>query len=239
MTPPQITLRDVPGQVAGADRRRPADEPAARGVHEVARRRSPAADRDRLTTAAAAALHGARAAGVHAAARVPGQDLPARRAATTIGADALPKGAAHVRLQRPLAHDDDADAAGDSRDRPGGGEAHPRPRWTRSSRRSASRAAFDDFKQFLRTESGLLLHGRRRARDRLSRRRQARRSGAGAAVRHAAAHAVRRRSQCPTPSRRRRPRRTTSRARSPPAGPATCTRTPTSSTRGRSGRWKR
>ena len=80
------------------------------------------------------------------------------------------------------------------------------------------KGSYDDFKQFLRTNPAFYYTRRRGARLRLSRRGQARRPGAGAPVRHAAADAVRRSPACRTRRRRRRPRRTTSRGarRRPP-----------------------
>ena len=113
-TPPQITMRDVPGQVTGRSSTDPMASPllAAFKAFPAA---VPAAERERLTSAATDGLHDRREAGVRAAARVPGEDVPARRVAKTIAASALPDGAAmyayNVRWHTTTA----ADAAGDSR----------------------------------------------------------------------------------------------------------------------------
>ena len=223
----------------GADRRRPDDEPAARRVHERSGRRSPPADRDRLTQAAVGGVRGRRQAGVRAAARVPRQDVPAgvprRRSAPT----ALPKGAAmyayNVRWHTTTAltpkEIHEIGLAEVKRIRAEMDAIIAKVGFKGELRRRSSSSCAPIRRSSTR-DAASLVAGYRDIAKRAD-------PGAGAAVRHAAAHAVRRR------ARARRDRAVADdgvlragRARRP-AGPATCTRTPTSSTRGRSGRWRR
>ena len=172
----------------GADGRRPADQPAAGGVREDAGRdrrggsRSPHEGGRR-------GVHGRRAAGLHTAPRVPGQGLPARLPRDD-RRECAPQRGGDVRLQRALAHDDDEDAEGDSRDRPGGGDAHPR-RDGRHHREGRLQRELRRLQAVPAHQSGVLLHGGRGAPVRLPGCGQARRPGARAPVRHAAANAVR------------------------------------------------
>ena len=114
-----------PEQVAGADRRRSDDEPAARRVPGVAGgdRRRPIATR--LTQRPSTPTPSSVSPAFKRLHEFLVDDVPARRAARRRRRRAAER-RRDVRVQRPLAHDDATDAEGDPRDRPRGGDAHPR-----------------------------------------------------------------------------------------------------------------
>ena len=147
-TPPQITLRDVPAQVMGQI----VDEPLKSPLLAAFTRwpaTVPAAERDRLTSAAVSAY----VEGVPAAFRrlhefLTGTYLPACR--TTIGVDALPNGAAlyaynvrwHTTTPRTAAEIHDVGLAEVKR---------IRAEMDAIIARVAFKGSFEEFKQFLRS----------------------------------------------------------------------------------------
>ena len=186
--------------------------------------------------------------GLHASASRPAFKQPARvprrrrtcpPAARRSASSALPNGAAmyayNVRWHTTTQHD----AAGDPRDRPRRGQAHPRRDGRRRWRAPASRAAS--------TSSRRSCARIRSSSSRTPRRCSPAYRDIAKRVDPELAHLFGTLPRTPygvrAGARRRRAvaddRLLRARARSRPAGPATCSRTPTSSTRGRSGRWRR
>ena len=236
LMPPRITFRDVPDQVKAQIVDDPLQQPAARRVQDMAVRHPRGRPR-RIDDARDERIPAVGGAGVRQTAHVP-DDTVSARVSRHDSRQCAAERRRDVRLQRAMAYDDREDAKRDPRDRTRRGAAH--------SCRDGRRHAVVRLQGQLRRVQAVSAHRVRSSSSPtrvaavgLPRHRQARRSRAGAPVRPPAADAVRRQGRARRDRRRRRRPRTTTRDRSPPDGRASCSRTPTSSTRGRGGRWKR
>ena len=152
LTPPRVTLRDVPAAGAEPDRRRPAGEPAAAGLRRASRRPIPAAEAGAAARAGGGGLRGARRSRLPASSTSSSWTTTSRGARESIAMRALPDGEAWYAFSvRQYTTTTTSTPGRDPR-------ASASPRWSASAPRWTSVIAADRLQGHLRRVRALPAH---------------------------------------------------------------------------------